>query len=274
MEYEIQKPLKELKSILSEARYGSPRTRNSYETVVKGIIKDLYFLKLFFNTITSINVDYVNQLINQWKRKKLSNATIGSRLSILRQYLALANHIIALPSNYELGLAKVRSKQSYSLASEDVLTKVHHPITKLILKLQIYFGLTKSEALDFKIQIYTYETKTLFVHKSVSHNGKDRMIEMRTAAQENVIHDLSEALGYKLSLSDKFNKTDLLHLYHSELMLINLLPNTSYRSLYARSLYQFLINNNKLTRKEAIKKIVFDMGMSESRTIIDWIGHE
>ncbi len=256
MAYTIQRPLAEFREILATYKQGSPRTRNGYKSVIKVIIKDLFFLKVFFNSFHEVSLDQINILINHWKKKKLLNVTIGSRLSILRKYLGLLNHSIRLPSNLELGLIRKKSKLTIELnvAPLQILDKVEHRLTKYILKLQIYFGLTKQEAIKFRIQPYQTVKNALYISKSVSHNNKDRLISLHFPEQEQLIKQLADELGLELSLSEKYDKVTLVNLYNTELVLANHSSKTSFRALYARNLFDYLINQQQLTKKKLLSK--------------------
>ncbi len=276
MAYTIQRPLAEFREILATYKQGSPRTRNGYKSVIKVIIKDLFFLKVFFNSFHEVSLDQINSLINHWKKRKLLNVTIGSRLSILRKYLGLLNHSVPFPSNLELGLTRKKSKLTVALiaAPLQILDQVEHRLTKYILKLQIYFGLTKQEAIKFRIQPYQAVKNALYISKSVSHNNKDRLISLHFPEQEQLLSQLAIELGLKLSLSEKYDKVTLVNLYNTELVLANHSSKTSFRALYARNLFDYLVNQQQLTKKEALVEIAGEMGISDLKLIRDWISDE
>ena len=276
MAYTIQRPLAEFREILAAYKQGSPRTRNGYKSVIKVIIKDLFFLKVFFNSFHEVSLDQINSLINHWKKRKLLNVTIGSRLSILRKYLGLLNHSISLPSNLELGLTRKKSKLTIApiAAPLQILDQVEHRLTKYILKLQIYFGLTKQEAIKFRIQPYQAVKNALYISKSVSHNNKDRLISLHFPEQERLLKQLSDELGLELSLSEKYDKVTLVNLYNTELVLVNHSSKTSFRALYARNLFDYLVNQQQLTKKEALVEIAGEMGLSDLKLIRDWLSNE
>ena len=276
MAYTIQRPLAEFREILATYKQGSPRTRNGYKSVIKVIIKDLFFLKVFFNSFHEVSLDQINSLINHWKKRKLLNVTIGSRLSILRKYLGLLNHSIPLPSNLELGLTRKKSTLTTipNVAPLQILDQVEHRLTKYILRLQIYFGLTKQEAVKFRIQPYQAVKNSLYISKSVSHNNKDRLISLHFPEQEQLLKQLADELGLKLSLSEKYDKVTLVNLYNTELVLANHSSKTSFRAFYARNLFDYLVNQQQLTKKEALLEIAGEMGLSDLKLIRDWLSDE
>lgn len=274
MEYQIQKPLRESKSILAKVRGGSPRTRDSHESIIRKSIKELYFLRKPFNSITEINMDHIEYLIDHWKNLKLSNGTIGNRLSVLRKYFTLANHNVKIPSNYELGFVRKLEPANTQNISSKIINQVHHNVTKLILRLQIYFGLTKSEAVRFRVQLYNNYENLIFIPKDIAHNNKDRIIIMHSDNQEKVIEDLLDELGDKLSLVEKVGHRTPVDLYNAELKYIDHSTKTPFRSLYARQEYEHLSNAENLPHKESIKRICGQMGISEVKVVKSWVNNE
>ena len=255
---------------------GSPRTRQTYYFVITLIIKDFFYLKYYFDTFTTITLDHIQTLIKHWEKKSLSKVTIGSRLSILRKYLVLLNHTVILPTNYELGLSRKKTKSASSITIDlnKLLQTVQHPLTQLILKLQIYFGLTKEEAIKFQVQLYHANNKTLYVSKLVSYNNQDRLIQIYHKEQESLLTQLAEEIGLHPSLAEKYSRVALMNFYHAELNLYEFSSKTSFRSTYARNMFDYLVHQQLLSQEEAITQIAQEMGLPQTKTIRKWLNHE
>ena len=276
MQYNIQRPLVEMKKAFSDYKTGSPRTRQTHYFVIKIVIKDLFYLKYFFDSFKAISFDHISVLISHWKKRSLSSVTISSRVSILRKYLALINHDIGLPTNSELGLSrkKVTKKIESSLDATQLFETIKHPLTRLILKLQIYFGLTKEEASRFRIQLYQGGDNLLYVSKSVSYNNQDRLLHIYWPEQEIILKELADEISLKLSLAEKYNKAALMNLYHAELTLSGVSSKTSFRENYARSMFDYLVHQQLLSKDDAIAQIADEMGLSNSKKIKEWLSNE
>jgi len=276
MHYNIQRPLVEMKKAFSGYKIGSPRTRETYYFVITLIIKDFFYLKHYFDSFYSVRLEHVQVLMKHWEKKSLSNVTIGSRLSILRKYLAILKHDINLPTNVELGLSrkKVISGPPKAIDMNKLFQTVKHPLTQLILKLQICFGLTKEEAVKFKIQLYPGNNKVLYVSKLVSYNNKDRLIRIYSAEQELILTQLLDEIGLHPSLSEKYSKAALMNFYHAELGLYEFSSKISFRATYARNIFDYLVHQQMLSHDEAITQIAQEMGLPQTKTIKKWLSHE
>lgn len=273
MEYQIQKPLKESKEILSKVRTGSPRTRNSHEDIIRQAIKVLYRLKKPFNTIHEINNIHIDALISHWKTLKLKNSTIGNRLAVLRNYLFLAKHEKCfIPSNAELGFSRKNPLLKEQPIPENIGIKLNHPLSRLMVNLQIHFGLTKNEAIKFGIQLYN--NQSLLISKRVSHSHQDRMLIVRTEEQKNLMEVLALELGEYFSLSEKYDQKMLINLYNAELYFLGYSINAAFRAIYAKQEYQYLTTVEGKTKHEAIADISQAMHAFNTRLIKHWVTHE
>lgn len=275
MHYNIQRPLAEMKEALSSHRMGSPRTRSNYYFVITLTIKDLYYLKIFFDSCRLITLDHVNFLIQHWKNKQLSIVTIGSRLSILRNYLSLINCKINLPSNAELGLSRKNQEKSknHSINADQLLKTIQHPINQIIIKFQLLFGLTKEEAIHFRIQRYNEIEPLVFVAKKVASNNRDRLIPVYSPEQEDVLLQLSSELDLTLSLAEKYSKVNLISLYHSEFALYGFSSKEPLRSIYTKNRLNYLLQQKNLSKKDALLQLSRETGV-RLKTIREWIAHE
>ncbi len=279
MEYQIIKPLRESSAVYNNVRLGAPSTRHTHESIIRKLIKELYSMKMPINSIQELESSHVNALINYWGNKKLSKSTIGNRLSVLRKYLKLTKVEINFSSNHDLGLSRKTVSYSNNLEktfslSENIIDRTQHHLTRLLLSMQIYFGLTKLEAIHLSPQVYQERKKILFIPKAIAHNNKDRFIAIKNAVQETIISNLLNEIGAKLSLADKFDKDVLLGLFNAEISLLQLSPKTPFRAIYARNTYQSLLNQEKLPQKKAIEVIAEEMGMSKRKNISCWVSHE
>jgi len=143
----------------------------------------------------------------------------------------------------------------------------------LILKLQIHFGLTKEEAIKFKIQRYSASDKTLYLSKLVSYNNKDRLIRIYSSEQECILTQLTNEIALHPSLAEKYSKAALMNFYHAELNLYGFSSKASFRATYARNMFDYLVHQQLLSREEAITQIAEEMGLPQIKTIKKWLNH-
>lgn len=276
MNFNIQRPLAEMRDALSLYRLGSPRTRKGYYSVLTRVIKDLFYLKSPFNTFKEVNFEKIKYLIEHWKNNNIKNVTIGSRLSIVRKYTNLLNHDLAIPDNKSLGLTRIKNKIKLiqPLPYDDFLKKIQNSFVRLAINLQVFFGLTKNEALQFRIQIYEGTIKRCFIAKLISHDNKDRFIEIRFPEQELIINELANVIDSKLSLSNKYGLQLMSRLYASELHFVECPNNYPFRFIYAKKLFNYFLQHENISNKDALNKVALEMGIIDKRIMKKWINYE
>ena len=108
----------------------------------------------------------------------------------------------------------------------------------------------------------------------MAHDNKDRLIMLRFPDQDEVIQLLASELDQKNSLMDKYDKVTLVNLYNAELTLTQCSPMMPFRAIYARNLFDYFVNQQQLTKKDALHQIAHEMGVSDLSTIKNWIDHE
>lgn len=275
MKSKIQQPLKEVKQVMSHWRQGSPRTRYNEKLMMKQIVYNLYAANCPIHSMKEVKLEHVYLLIDFWKKKKLSMGSISNRLSLLRKYLKHIQVPLQIPDNKTLKIK--RSYQSKENKSEKInLTvdgEVYHPVTKLMLKLQMLIGLTKTESIRFAYYPFDDQGKHLRISKSVAHNHRDRVIPIVNQSQKILIDEFKGFVGNKFSLENMASKTTLLGIYNHELLWQGVASNANFRATYARERYQYLINE-KIVCQVIIKQLSQELGLTDLRKIRSWVSYE
>lgn len=275
MSKNIQQPLKEARQIMSHWRQGSPKTRYNEKLMMKQIIYDFYAVNRPVHSMKEARLSDVYQLITYWKKKQLSSGSIINRLSLLRKYLKQINSSIEIPSNKALNLkrdydAKVNQLEKLSV---NIVDQVYHPVTKLMLKLQILLGLTKLESLRFVYYPLDSQNKFIRISKSIAHNHRDRVIPIIKEEQKVLIVEFQKFVGEKLSLENLASKTNLLAIYHGELLFNHVASNTLFRAAYAKERYQGLVSQ-RLLKSFALKMLSQELGLKDVKKIQSWVSYE
>jgi hypothetical protein len=275
MKPKIQQPLKETRQVMAHWRQGSPRTRYNEKLMMKQIVCDFYAINCPIFSMKETRLEHFYLLINFWKKKKLSMGSIINRLSLLRKYLNTINSPIVVPDNKTLKIKRsYKSKENKNeKLNLTVVDEVYHPVTKLMLKLQMLIGLTKTESIRFAYYPFDDQGKYLRISKSVAHNHRDRVIPMVNQSQEILINEFKGFVGNMFSLENMASKTTLLGIYNHELLWKGVASNTNFRATYARERHQYLVNE-EIVCQVIIKQLSQELGLMDLRKIRSWVTYE
>jgi len=207
-------------------------------------------------------------LVVEWTHRKNSRSTIKNKLGILRFFNDYAQLAIPLPSNQDLKLPESR-KQSFSIVSpKKLLHAVYNPIVKNIIKFQVYFGLTKTEAIRITpIIVGENNDLVLWLDRKVACNNKDRCVPILTPEQNKVLEERYALLGEYQTLMQLLPEASINGLYKAELQLAGVPHRDQLRFHYAR--YRFKVLLHRMSSRRAINTIQQEMGYSNDKLLVE-----
>jgi hypothetical protein len=272
MHYKIETPLREASTTIRLMRHGSPSTRRAYNRVIRSMIKDLYRLGKPFHSIKETRPDIFVELVAYWRTKNLKISTMSNRIAILRKYLAQVQHAIQPPNNKALGLVYTKKNDvTDTPVCKAFVNEVDNKLVKIILRLQIYFGLTRNEAIQFDITSVDSEQQYLIIRKKYAHNSIDRLIPIYSFGQKDILQQLQVLLGNAYRLADLVDTRIIYYLYYGELGLGGYKTHAPFRKLYINTRYQSLAQINANSDITILKQIAKEMGLSDIRQVKKWI---
>ena len=92
-------------------------------------------------------------------------------MTVIRQFLKRIDHPISGIDNKNLGLSRQISYKKLITVSPSILQKISEPIPKILLELQIHFGLTNSEAMRLLPDIHIRDN-SLWITREIASNSQ------------------------------------------------------------------------------------------------------
>lgn len=261
------KLLKEVYSVIDSTKLGTRNFKKVRRSFLKRLVKDTLDLKLDLKSFNLFTNDHLDKLVAYWSELGNSVSTIINKRAIIVWFLSeLKKTDVVLKTSEELGLKKIKKPKDFVYISEDIRNKVYHPITLTILDFQLYFGLTKNEAIKINL-VDAYNQRELEISSSLAFNSKERSIRIMTNKQKQTIQDRLTLLGDKSTLLELMPYERVIDLYHSELVYNNIPTKADLRKFYIQS--NFIKYQNKgLSKTEIYKELMDKTGFKDKNNLI------
>lgn len=234
---------------LNEDNRGSYRDKMYRLFVIHKVVNDLFAIGKVppkWHALTSV---HITELITFWRKRKIKPATIMKYMTVIRWFLKTIEHNLSEIDNQKLGLFRTSKSKRKTTVSLEILQNISNPIARVLLNLQINFGLTLSEAMRVVPEIHIQE-EALWLTREMTSNSQDRFIPLRTEQQKILLQELIALTGQHQNLMNAQGYEAIRHAYRKALAEINLSYRQSYRYLYAQTVYQQLsplLRNYELT---------------------------
>lgn len=206
----------------------------------------------------ALDKEHIIKVIGVWRRQDKKENTIEKYIAHLKSFLDVIGHRVPGLDNRSLGL-KVATYQADYRINDDAIESIHDPLAKLILLLQIKFGLTFAEAIRFMPDIHANENG-LWLTREITRNSLDRTIKYNNEEQRTIIQSLLTYLGSCTSALSRFGYSDVRLSYRIALKRVGLKSSVNYRAVYARNRFIELSQNMK--KNLARELIIDEMGIS------------
>ena len=249
---------------LSEDNRGSYRDKMYRRFVIQKVVDDLFTISHVPPKWHALNKNHLEQLIAYWQKKKIKTATIMKYMTVIRWFLQTIGHHLSEIDNQNLGLSRIIKNKKPASVSTEVLQSVSNPIAKLLLNLQIYFGLTFSEAMRLLPDVHIQE-HAIWLTREITSNSQDRVIPLRSDLQKIILQELIALTGQEDSLISSQGYDAVRYAYRKSLATIKLPPRKSYRYLYAQMMHEQL--SPLLRNYELILLLMREMGLQSRVTL-------
>lgn len=279
-------------SILKHNRDGSFSTQGHRQKRLFQMANDLVNGGFKLKHIQGLKQKHVQYLVEQWKTENLSAGTMKNRLTDLRWIAEKIDHKGVVPSNQELAIPDrhyvTNVDKSISLDSNK-LEKIKNQAIRLSLQLQQQFGLRRGESLKIK-PFLADKTNHLWLKGSWCKNGRERIVEIRTQEQRDILEECKRYVGKPdLSLIPELKTyKQQLNLYTKQLQRAGISKAHGLRHAYAQKRYQEITgwkcpvkggpHKNELTAeqirldREARLQISNDLGHDREDVLAVYVG--
>jgi hypothetical protein len=228
--------------------------------VIYKVIEDLFYIGNVPETWEDLSPEHFYKLMTLWKKRKSKSSTIMNHMSIIRKFLITLGCETNTITNQALGLKKQLKHRKQSNIDPSIWRKAQNPIARVLLGLQIHFGLTRSEAMRINPSIHVRAEK-LWLTREITFNSRDRVIPILTKEQHLLLNQLK---GEK-NLIELYGYDAVRLAWQQELCQLKLPVQKSYRYFYAQQRYEQLKNN--LTHYK-LQLLIMDEMAIKSRTTL------
>lgn len=250
---------------------GSHQSRKHRYFVLHKMIRDLHSIGHVPPKWHAVTEEHIQQLVKHWQQKEqLNTSTLMKYLTIIRNFFKKIEHELPGISNQELGLKRCKCSLKVAPQSIHRFDNLTNPIAKLLLELQVYFGLTLSEAMRLCPNIHLQDN-FLWVTRDIAKNSLDRMIPIRIDKQLEIIQ-LFQTHCKKQNLILTHGYHTVRNTYSLELNEIGLPSSKGYRYLYAKNTYSELCK--ALSPYLAKQTLMREMGLQSRRTLWSYLNEQ
>ncbi len=261
---------KESKKLIANPKRGSFRTRKEHQREMNRFFEDCAHLKQLPNGIKRLTPQHIERLVEYWKKRKLSDNTIITKLTVLRRLNRIQRLGLNIPTNLELSLKKSTTQSITLNLPDNYADNIYHPVTKCLIGLQCQFGLTPLEATKFyKFTPHTAR-KSLSINRNISHNHQDRYIPVLTDAQQNCLSECQKLSQHSPFFQSEKAEEYILNLYRAECRHADIADKTEFRKIYGEKRLSDLMQT--LSEGEAWTTLCQEMGYKRSDTLKKRLG--
>ena len=172
------KLLSEVYNVIDNATVGTHNFKKVRRNFLKRLVKDILDLKLDLKSFSFFNNDHLHKLVAYWHAQNNSVSTIRNKRSIIVWFLQELGSAISLDTAKELDLKRLKLPKDFVYLSEDIIHKVHHPLSRTILDFQMYFGLTKLESIKMDMTDAYKNSHEIYVNSRLAFNSNERFINI------------------------------------------------------------------------------------------------
>jgi len=203
--------------------------------VIHKLIDDLFIIGDIPTSWDALKTSHIQSLVEHWQKYKIKPATLMRYMTIIRSYLSDIDCKLSNIDNQSLGLTRQYKRHKKITIQPELWQTIPEPLARLIMALQIQFGLTFSEAIHFMPDIHKRE-HTLWITREIAFNSTDRHIPLRNEMQKITLTELNKYINSNQSLAQRYGYTLLRCQWRMALMEQKLPINKNFRYLYAQQL--------------------------------------
>jgi hypothetical protein len=245
-------------------RSGCLRDKKQRHYVIHKVIDDLFIIGHAPQTWEVLTNENFHKLVHYWQRRKIRPATMMKHMTIIRKFLMSLGYEVSALENKRLGIIKKISPQRKIKITQEIVQKTNSTIARVLLGLQIHFGLTLSEAMRMVPSIHIQEHQ-LWLTREMTFNNEDRCVPFQSIKQKNILNELAELTKNHKNLIESHGYDAVLFAWREALRALKLPPRKAYRYVYAQQRQKALITT--LNHYKTTLTIMDEMGLKSRSTL-------
>ena len=256
--------LRQEANLYLQSNKGSPRERKYRRYVILKMIDGLFITGKVPPQWKAINSTHIQLLVNHWHKQKIKPSTMMNYMTIIRKFLADIGNCSTDIDNLSLGITVKKSTKKAIKITLERWQQISDPTAKLLLNLQIHFGLTLGEAMRLIPDVHVQKNK-LWLTREITFNCMDRIIPIRTEVQANIVNEFNLLTKNQHTLIETHGYRALCFTWSKALKTLRIPAKKSCRYLYAQLTYQQLTPT--LGKDELTKLLMSELGLKSPTTL-------
>jgi len=178
--------------LLKMDRRGKSKDRKHRGYVIHKMIEDLYTIQKIPPSWKAVETDHIHRLVHHWKQCRINPATIMRYMTIIRGFLKYFDCQPSHIDNKSLQLVRMyKHKRVKKGVEANIWHSIQEPCVRLIMALQIEFGLTFREAIHIQPFIHVQD-KHIWITRDIAFNSGDRFILICTESQLAILEQFKQ----------------------------------------------------------------------------------
>ncbi|MDX2347164.1 MAG: phage integrase N-terminal domain-containing protein [Legionella sp.] len=251
--------------LLRTDRRGKYQDRKHRAYVIHKMIHDLYTIQKAPASWQTLKPEHIHSLVNYWKKRRINPATMMRYMTIIRRFLPDMDCHLTKIDNKSLQLVRIyKRKRAIKNIKPVIWRSIHEPDMRLIMALQIEFGLTFSEAI--RIQPFVHvQTNDIWVTRDIAFNSTDRYVPLLTECQKEIVAEFNSLTHAENSLIALRGYEFIRIKWRQAITTLKLPALKRWRYLYAQQRYQRLLP--ELGHYKTCLTIRREMGIKSRNTL-------
>ena len=227
--------------LLRMDKRGKYQDRKHRAYVIYKVIDDLYTIQKVPPSWQAMETEHVHCLVKHWKKRRINPVTIMRYMTIIRRFLTQMDCQLTHIDNKSLQLMRIYKRtRRRKVVEANIWQSIQEPGVRLIMALQIEFGLTFSEAIHIQPLVHVRD-KEIWITREIAFNSSDRYIPIRNECQREILAQFNEFIQHEDNIVTK-RSYDLIRMEWRKVLTTHRLSALkSWRYLYARQMYQSLL---------------------------------
>ncbi|QDP71545.1 integrase [Legionella israelensis] len=222
-------------------RQGKFQYRKHRAYVIHKMIDDLFVIRQVPPSWQALKPDHIYKLVQYWKKRHINPVTIMRYMTIIRRFLQMSDCQIDKIDNQSLDLTRPKPKKRRKKGIQpDMWQSLVNPYAKIIMALQIEFGLTFQEAIRIKSYLHV-KNYGLWITRDIAFNSSDRNVPVRTETQKAALQYFYWITKHHDNLIKLKPYEELRLIWRTALTQYRLSSTKSWRYVYAKQMYAYLL---------------------------------
>lgn len=252
-------------------RQGSFRERKYRRYVISKMINDLFTVGKVPLHWKGIDASHLQLLVKHWHQQKINPSTMMNYMTIIRKFLSFIDNDAANIDNRSVGIIVTKKSLKRGIITLDRWQKINDPVARLLLNLQIHFGLTLREVMHLIPVVHVRKDK-LWLTREMTFNSMDRIVPVRSDIESHIINEFILVTHDQYTLIEQYGYRSLCFTWSKALKALRIPVKKSCRYLYAQLMFKQLsstYNNDALT-----KLLMDEMGLTSRVSIWNYLNNE